>query len=226
MLKRAFSHVIFDMDGVLLDTEPLYTQATQQVIEPYGKVFDWSIKCEMMGRKSEESAQYLVERLALPISAEEVLARSRPILEQLFTACREMRGAERIVRALSRHGVPLAIATSSKRRLYEIKTRPHAWFDVFDVVICGDDARVRAFKPAPDIFLAAAEDLGAAREHCLVFEDSIAGLQAARAAGMQVAALPDPNNDRTRFSDADWVLTEWPALDPDELLRWYVPKTS
>jgi pseudouridine-5'-monophosphatase len=216
-LRKPFSHVIFDLDGVLLDTEPLYTEATRRIIEPYGKVFDWSIKGEIMGRSSLESARYLVSALGLPISPEEFLARRKPLLDELFATAEEIRGAQAFVRQLHAHGIPLALATSSERSLCALKIARHGWFSLFQAIVCGDDSNVQRLKPAPDIFLVAARALGAAPEQCLVFEDSLAGVEAARAANMQVIALPDPNMDRSRFDSADVVSGGYDELSLQEL---------
>jgi pseudouridine 5'-phosphatase len=213
-LKRPVSHVIFDLDGVLLDSEPLYTRATQQVIAPFGKVFDWSIKGDMIGRSSIEGARHLIRALQLPLSPEEYLKQRRPLLEALFPEVTEIAGARRFVEALRARNVPLAVATSSERALYRLKTSRHDWFGLFSVIVCGDDPRILALKPAPDVFLVTARDLGALPEQCLVFEDSLAGVSAARAAGMQVVALPDPAMDRSRYVEADLVIGAYDELDP------------
>jgi pseudouridine-5'-monophosphatase len=194
---------------VLLDTEPLYTEATQQVISPFGKVFEWSVKGHMIGRSSVEGARYLVRALDLPISPEEFLRQRRPRLEALFGAAPEIPGARAFVEELWQRRIPAALATSSERALYELKTARHSWFAGFAATVCGDDPRLSALKPAPDIFLTAAAELGVAPEHCLVFEDSLAGVSAARAAGMQVVALPDPNMDASRYADADLVIQSY-----------------
>ncbi|HMJ10224.1 MAG TPA: HAD-IA family hydrolase [Polyangiaceae bacterium] len=216
-LRKPFSHVIFDLDGVLLDTEPLYTEATQRIVEPYGKVFEWSIKGEMMGRSSLESARYLISALGLPISAEEFLALRKPLLEESFRAADEIRGAQAFVRALHAHRIPMALATSSERSLCALKIERHGWFSLFQTIVCGDDPNVERLKPAPDIFLVAARALGAAPEQCLVFEDSLAGVEAARAANMQVIALPDPHMDRSRFENADLVVDSYDELPLQDL---------
>jgi pseudouridine-5'-monophosphatase len=103
----------------------------------------------------------------------------------------------------------MAVATSSERTLYDLKTASHAWFDAFDAVVCGDDPRVLARKPAPDIFLVAAAELRASPEQCLVFEDSPAGVEAALAAGMRVIAMPDPNVGREHVGSAHAILDGW-----------------
>lgn len=202
-------HVLFDLDGVLLDTEPLYTRATQAVVEPFGKVFDWSIKQHIMGRDPGFGARLTVERLELPITAEELLATRAPILAGLFEHSPAMDGAREFVEALRERGIPMAIGTSSERALFELKTRRHAWFSAFRTVVCGDDPRVREKKPAPDIFLVAALELGAAPERCLVFEDSPAGVTAALAAGMRVVALPDPAMDLDAYAGAHHIARGW-----------------
>ena len=118
-----------------------------------------------------------------------------------------MPGAVALTAALRERGVPTAVATSSSREFFELKTtHHHDWFDGFDTIIVGDDPRVAHGKPAPDIFLVAAEALGAPPGDCLVVEDSPAGVTAAHAAGMQVLAVPYPGMDPARLSEADLLL--------------------
>jgi len=217
-LRRAPRALIYDLDGVLLDTEPFYTQVTQEIVSEYGKTFDWSIKSNMIGRPSLESAQYLVEALSLPIAPEEYLARRGARLEQLFRDSPPRQGAERFTREMSTRGALQGVATSSEKRLFEIKTSRHrAWFSLFRVIVTGDDPRVRHGKPAPDIFLRAAEDLGVDAEACVVFEDAPSGVEAALAAGMEVIALPDPAMDRVRYREAVWIVDSFDDISPADL---------
>jgi pseudouridine-5'-monophosphatase len=203
------THVLFDLDGVLLDTEGLYTEATQAVVGRYGKTYDWSLKVLTMGREARASARAIVEHLAIPLTPDEFLAERAPILEALIARSRAMPGAETFVRELRSRGVPMAVATSSDRRLYEIKVLPHAWFELIGSVVCGDDPRVFAKKPSPDIFLVAARDLGADPARCLVFEDSPAGVEAALAAGMRVIALLAPEAGREHYASAHAIVSGW-----------------
>ncbi|HEY3254218.1 MAG TPA: HAD-IA family hydrolase [Polyangiaceae bacterium] len=212
MILSDYTHVIFDLDGVLLDTEKLYTEATQSVVGQYGKTFDWSLKSLMMGRHEQEAAELLVRTLELPITAEEYLRRSVPIAEGLFSSAEELPGAEAFVAALAARGHALAVGTSSTRRLFELKTSHLPWFKFFSAVVSGDHPEVHALKPAPDIFLAAARAIGGDPARCLVIEDSPAGVLAGRAAGMSVIAMPDAALPSERFADAQLIVRNYAEL--------------
>ena len=207
------------MDGVLLDTERLYTEATQQIVGRFGKTFDWSIKGNMIGRPALDSARYLVEALALPLAAEAYLEERAIIFEELMPTAAPMPGARALTDALVARGVPIAVASSSSRAMFELKTTRHReWFSTFTAIILGDDTRVQRGKPAPDIFLVAAQVLGANPRDCVVVEDAPAGVQAARAAGMRVIAIPDPSMDRCHFTDADVVVSRLDEIDVTSLV--------
>lgn len=218
MLTRRPRFAIFDLDGVLLDTEPLYTKATAHVAARFGKVYDWSVKRDCIGRGTLEAARIIVDALALPLSPEALVHERDLVLTALVARAPAILGAEAFTRALAARGVPLAIATSTEAPLFSIKATAHrAWLGIFGATVCGDDPRVARAKPAPDIFLAAAHDLGAPPESCLVFEDSPFGVEAARAAGMRVIALPDPAMDRARYASADAVVAGFADLTFDRL---------
>lgn len=213
-LPRPFTHVIFDLDGVLLDTEPLYTKAIAGVAARYGKTYDWSIKSQCIGRGTLEAAQVIVDMLGLPLAPLALVEERDRTLLGLLANADAMPGAPAFTKALAARGLPMAIATSSESAIFAVKARRHrAWLDTFAAIICGDDPRVARPKPAPDIFLAAAAALGAAPRSCVVFEDSPYGVAGALAADMQVVAMPDPAMDRSRYAGAHAIVTSFDELE-------------
>lgn len=210
------SHVIFDMDGVLLDTEPFYTQASAVICDRYGCTFTMAHKSQMLGRPNRDAAAYLVDALGLPLTADAFLQERDAVLDALFLDTAPMPGAVELTDHLHARSVPHAVGSSSSRRTFALKSRRfEKWFGRFDTVVLGDDPEVRAGKPAPDIFLVAAKRMGARPEQCLVIEDSPAGIAAARAAGMAVVAVADAKLDPALFTAADAVIPSLAEFEPE-----------
>lgn len=208
LLIRTPAAIIFDLDGTLLDTEPLYTLATQTVVAPFGKTFDAALKRKIMGGDSRKSAAIVIERLDLPLTVDEFLQRREVVLLQLIPSAVEIKGAGDFLRALSRTAIPLGLATSSHRHLCDLKLKNREWSECFQVMICGDDQRLKQLKPAPDIFLICARDLQVDATACVAFEDSPNGIQSAIAAGMTVVAVNSPYVDRSDLADAALILED------------------
>jgi HAD superfamily hydrolase (TIGR01509 family) len=184
--------VIFDLDGTLLDTEPLYTQATNKVVEPFGKIFDMALKRRIMGGDSRVSAAIVIEALELPLTVDDFLEQRGNFLMELFAEAPEIRGAGDFVTSLKQQQIPIGLATSSERDLCELKLSRHDWYALFDQVICGDDPRLKNPKPAPDIFLLCAAEMAIAPDKCMAFEDSPNGIESGLAANMTVIAVGSP----------------------------------
>src|SRR6185436_1215305 len=209
------THVIYDLDGLLLATEPFYTQVTMKIVSRYGHTFDWGLKSRMIGKRAIDSARILVDALKLPIRPEEYLRERESMLAELFPTAEPMPGAVRLTLHLAKHGIPQAVASSSDRRQFELKTMRHRnWFERFQCIVLGDDPEVRRGKPAPDIFLTAAARMGAKIESCLVLEDAPSGVEAARAAGMSVVAIPNPGMSPASFGNGLLILSSLESFDP------------
>lgn len=207
--------VLFDLDGLLLGTEVIYTRVSQEIVSRYGKTFDWSVKANMIGRPAIDSSRHLVETLDIPMTPEEYLEEREGLLRKYLAECEPLPGAEKLIRHFHRHKIPIAIATSSSQELYEIKVRHHhSWIDLFGVVVTSDDPSVKHGKPSPDIFLVAASNLGIRASRTLVFEDAPSGLEAGKAAGMRVIVVPDPNMDKSRYEGAIQILGSLLDFDP------------
>ena len=213
----AVTHIIYDLDGLLLNTESLYTLANQQLLAPFGKTFTWALKAKMLGRPAIDAVKILIDDLNLPISLEAYLERRENILQTLFPSAQALPGARELSHYFRQKHIPQAIATSSDLFMFSLKTKAHqSWLNDFQVIITGDDPRIRQGKPEPDIFLLAAKELKAEPKHCLVFEDAPTGVQAAKAAGMRVIAVPDAAMDLSLYTDADQILSSLNEFKPDD----------
>jgi beta-phosphoglucomutase-like phosphatase (HAD superfamily) len=218
---RPITHIIYDFDGLLLDTEPIHAQVNQTIAARYGKIFDTAIRTKVMGRRAQDSAQVIIEMLSLPLTVEEYLSQKDAIIYDLYPSACPMPGAMPLTQRCYQAKIPQAIASSSSQRPFRYKTLHHQdWLRLFDCIVLGDDPAIRNGKPAPDIFLLAADRLGAIPEQCLVFEDSLAGLIAAKQAGMAVVAVPDPTMDKSLFQEADQVLNSLVEFNSQE---WNLP---
>jgi HAD superfamily hydrolase (TIGR01509 family) len=179
--------VIFDMDGLLLDSEPLYRVTWQTAAADLGFPIDDVLYERFVGRGNAEAEQILREHFGDVFPRDEFHSRwSRDFDERLVSIARKP-GAIELLDALEQRGIAKALATSSPRVLAlgclgDLASR-------FAALAFGDE--VSHSKPAPDLFLLAANRLGIKPEDCLVLEDSEAGVRAARAAGMDVIMVPD-----------------------------------
>lgn len=204
--------LIFDLDGTLLDTEPLYSKAVQLILDPYGHVYSNELKKQVMGGDSRRSAQTTIDAYGLPHTAEEFLAAREGHLREIFPDAPEIDGAADFLRQEERKGTRLGLATSSHQHLSDLKLQRRDWRDIFAAIVCGNDPDLVAGKPAPDIFLLCAKRLGAAAADCIVFEDSRNGIAAAKAAGATVVALNSPYVDEDALTDADIIIENYLGL--------------
>lgn len=193
-IGSVITHCIFDMDGLLLNTEQIYYEVTSEIFARFGKTYSLELRSRSLGLRQHESAVLLVNETGINMTADELRKERHENNLKRFPFAKPMPGAMRLVKHLKKHRIPIAVATSSSRESFNIKaSNNRELFDLFDNIICGDDANVKNGKPAPDIFLAAREGIGnPPTNQCLVFEDSIIGIQAAKNANMNVIWVPDP----------------------------------
>jgi HAD superfamily hydrolase (TIGR01509 family) len=181
--------VIFDMDGLLLDSEPLYRVTWQTAAAELGCPIDDAFYARFVGRGNDEAEQLLRQRFGDALPLDEFRSRWRRDFDERLDRAplAHKPGAIELLDLLDAAAIPKALATSSPRSialrcLGDLAAR-------FAVITCGDE--VEHSKPSPDLFLLTSQRLGIPPVECLVLEDSEAGVRAARAAGIEVIMVPD-----------------------------------
>lgn len=236
-----FSAALFDMDGTLLDSEKLGCKAVYLTFEndmsdearrdfrQRDFLMPWDLKQQSLGLPGPQWAPIVLESaqkhwgVAQLPSVEEFLATWDDIMQDHMHTVQACKGASDLVASLAGR-LPMAIATSSHRKSMEQKRLKHEdIFQHFDVIVTGDDPAIESGKPAPDIYLEAARRLGVDPKDCIVFEDGMPGVQAGKAAGCFVVAVPDSRftaNERKDFENiADLVLEDLTQFDTNMILQ-------
>jgi HAD superfamily hydrolase (TIGR01509 family) len=191
--------VIFDLDGVLVDSEELWDRSRRELAEQFERPWPSGATAAMQGMSSTEWSAYLHDEVGVPLEPgeinERVVAR---LLDHYQSALPAVPGAAEAVRRLA-HRWPLGLASSSNRPVIDRALELLGVRQLFRVTVSSEE--VDRGKPAPDVYLKAARQLGAPPEACAVVEDSANGIRAALAAGMAVVAIPNP-----QFPPPDEVL--------------------
>jgi HAD superfamily hydrolase (TIGR01509 family) len=183
--------VIFDLDGVLLDSEPLWNQAKEALVRAAGGRWREDAPRAMMGMSSDEWSTYLREELGVRLDTEEINRAVVGRMEELYRAeLPLLPGAVEAVRRLHDRW-PVGLASSSNREIIDLVLELAGLTDAFTVTVSSEE--VERGKPAPDVYLEAARRLEVAPVHCVAVEDSSNGLRSAAAAQMPVIAVPNPH---------------------------------
>jgi HAD superfamily hydrolase (TIGR01509 family) len=181
--------VIFDLDGVLIDSESLWDQARREVVEGVGRPWPAGATEAMMGMSSGEWSNYLRDALGVPLGATEINER---VVQRLLTHYQQhlpvLPGAPEAVRRLAERW-PLGLASSSNRPVIDAVLARSGLAEFFAVTVSSEE--VGRGKPAPDVYLEAARRLGVLAAACVVVEDSANGILAGVSAGMTVVAIPN-----------------------------------
>ena len=181
-MQNAIHGVIFDLDGLLVDSEPVQLRAWEEYLAGQGHVLSDELLARMYGRRLIDASAAVVDHLALEVDAATVATeRDALFLAMVPGAIVTMPGATALLLALHERGVPLALATSGHRRYVDLVLDTAGVPRVFAVEVTGE--MVEHGKPAPDTFLVAESLLGRSPDECLVLEDSPNGVRAAKASG-------------------------------------------
>lgn len=183
--------IIFDNDGLLLDTEGIYAVVHEELT---GHHLDWDFRRQLMGLTGPDACSLIVKKYGFDEDPIHYMNRRDAKLVHLFPDAKLFPGAIEIVKAFIDMKIPLALATSSHRGNFDNKiSKKHDFYNQFPSVVTGDE--VSKGKPDPEIFIKSMEKLGISGikpENVLVFEDAPAGVRGANNAGMPVIMIPDP----------------------------------
>jgi HAD superfamily hydrolase (TIGR01509 family) len=209
--------VVFDLDGVLIDSEHVWDEARQALAEERGGRWTDNASRDMMGMSSPEWSRYMRDDIGIDEEPEEISAEVVRRLERIYRDELPLIGGAReaVERLASRW--PLGVASSSNRELIDLVLELSGLDRFFAATVSSEE--VPRGKPAPDVYLEAARRLGVAPERCAAVEDSENGILAAKAAGMRVLAIPNPQyppHDEA-LASADDVLGSLAELTPDAI---------
>lgn len=212
--------LIFDFDGLIMDTESAEVEAWQAVYAEYGQEFpldDWVREVVGSTTANFDPALHLAHLTGCALNQSAL--RERVLADRLArqAALAAMPGVVSILQQAKRLGLRLAIASSSPHAWVEGYLRQLELLEEFEAILCRED--VARVKPAPDLFLKVLQVLDLAPSEALVFEDSPNGVLAAKRAGLRVIAIPNPVTERGDFRDADLILRSLSDLPLIEILQ-------
>jgi HAD superfamily hydrolase (TIGR01509 family) len=215
--------VIFDMDGVLTDSEPIHSAAYRSLFKKLGIELTDERHHSFVGYSNRVMWTELHEEFRLAPSVDELLAMGNRNICEWFERLDRLPiipGVEDLLRQLTDRRFRLGIASSSPRKLIQLIIQKLGFGSYFPVAISGED--VARGKPAPDIFLATAKQLGVPPAECLVIEDSPHGIAGARAAGMPSVGFLNPNSGNQDLSRADLLIRDFSKESIDHILNLLV----
>ena len=204
MPSSSLRAVTFDMDGLMFNTEEVYSAVGTKVLQRRGHEFTLPLKKEMMGRPPQASFEVMIDWCSLDDGWEQLRDESEVIyIDLLDDYLAPMPGLWQLLDSLEAAGVPKAIATSSQPTLVEVTLSRFGLQPRFECILTAGD--ITQGKPHPEIYLKAAERLGVPPEEMMVLEDSQIGCRAAAAAGAFVVAVPSEHSQDHDFSVANLV---------------------
>ncbi|MGJ0915911.1 HAD family hydrolase [Enterococcus avium] len=213
--------IIFDMDGVLVDSEYTYFQSKSQILSEAGHEVEDSYHFQFMGTTSDYMWEKMKQEFSLPLSVAEYIQQMTALRQAMIKrdGIRVIPHVQEFVKGLSQAGLKLAIASSSSLAEIKVNLAEIGLSEYFSEVVSTEE--VEHSKPAPDVYLAAAERIGIMPENCLGIEDTKNGTGAVRNAGMVCVGFANPAFPKQDLAFADRVVSSFSELDADSLTKIY-----
>jgi beta-phosphoglucomutase family hydrolase len=211
--------VIFDMDGVIIDSEPAHVKLENEIFKEYGIFIDEEEHNSFVGTTSHYMWRTIKNKYKLSQSLEELVENDRNRYFQMLSMRDEsiniIDGIHELIKELHRNGIKMAIASSSPMNVIETVVNNFQLNEYFDILVTGD--YVQKSKPEPDIFLYASKKIGIKPYECVVIEDSKNGSIAAKKAGMKCIGFKNPNSGNQDLSCADLVIDSLLQVDYEKI---------
>ena len=196
--------IIFDMDGVIIDSEPLWEKAEIQLVKDHGKTYSDSYRNKIIGLNQKDSVNILKNTFNLNTSVEDILEQRKKILIDIYK--KELKvfpGIFNILEETRSKGYKTGLASGSPESVINFVMDKFGLDDYFSAILSGDSANEG--KPSPEIYLATAEMLRSRPENCIAIEDSVNGVLSVKNAGMYCIAVPHPELEIELYSSADFI---------------------
>ncbi len=191
-MSHLIEAVLFDLDGVLADSELLWNDIDAALLKLYGVTYGGEHKEHVIGKSFPLAMEFYCKQYELRTDMQEMLLRRKDIAATFYAERIDpFPDALHVLRELKARGFRLGVASSSVGQLVRPFLERHRMIQLFTAVVTGE--AVKRGKPNPDIYLLAADQVGVAPANCLVVEDALAGIEAGKSAGMPVVAIPDPH---------------------------------
>ena len=210
-----FKAIIFDMDGVVIDSEPLWEKSEKILIGNYGMDYKTDYRDKILGLNQSDSARLMKETFNLELTIQEIIQKRLEILLSLYkNELKLIDGIEKILYESSKN-FKVGLASSSPREIIDFVLDKFEINKYFQSVVSGDCTNNG--KPDPDIYLEAAKQLKTKPENCIAIEDSINGVLSAKNAGMYCIAIPDKRLERKKYKMADLIVDNISEIRIDEI---------
>jgi len=204
VIKKMFKAVIFDRDGVLLDSEAINIQSAIETFKEFGISVKKTEIEQIIGRHPKDFTKFFLKKHQF--SFDDFFEKFRKRYYELLESVSFFDNMIKLIHDLHKKKIPLAITTSSSRKGTNLVLEKAKLNNIFDVVVTSDDYVNR--KPNPEPYLVTAKKLGVNPKDCIVFEDTSVGVEAAKKAGMKCIAIPNEYTKHQNFSEADKVVTQ------------------